>query len=93
MRKTKKAGLIFIFLLILYSLLRVIFYLSYFNKPDLSLADFGKAMYWGCRTDIAGLFYLNVFFFLYFFLFGELLFPKRQKIIAIGLLKHSFFGH
>ena len=86
MQKTRSAVLIFLFLLLIYSLLRMIFYFSYFEKSDLSWADFGRIIYWGCRMDIAGLFYLNSGFFVYYFIFKDLLYVKYQKRVTVLLL-------
>lgn len=86
MQKIKKATLVFLFLLLLYSLLRCIFYQLYFTKNDLSGTVLVRAFYWGCREDIGAVFYCNIIFFIYYFLLQDLLPIRQQKPVAVVLL-------
>jgi phosphoglycerol transferase MdoB-like AlkP superfamily enzyme len=86
MQKTRRAVLIFLYLLLLYSLLRLGFYLLYFSKDDFSGTELETAIYWGCRMDISGIFYLNLVFFIYYFLLQELLFARRRRLVTVTLL-------
>ena len=95
MRKTRKAVLIFLWLVLLYSFLRLVFFLLYFSKNDFSATEMATVIYWGCRMDISGIFYLNLGFFIYYFLLQDLLPARRKKagdrIITIRH-KPSFAG-
>src|ERR1700704_974451 len=86
MQKIKKAGFILIFLLLLYALLRLIFYQLYFSKNNMSWAELGTIIYWGWRIDISGIFYGNLVFFVYYFLLHGILFNRQQKLMAVVLL-------
>ncbi len=86
MQKTRKAVLIFLYLLLLYSLLRLAFYLLYFSKNDFSGTDLTTVIYWGCRMDISGIFYINLVFFIYYFLIQDLLSTSRKRLVAVSLL-------
>ena len=86
MQKTRKAVLIFLYLLLLYSLLRLVFYLLYFNKNDFSGTELATVIYWGWRMDISGIFYLNLGFFIYYFLIQDLLFTRRKRLVTVSLL-------
>src|SRR5258705_1473032 len=86
MQKTRKAVLIFLYLLLLYSLLRLVFYFLNFNKNDFSGTELATVIYWGWRMDISGIFYLNLGFFIYYFLIQDLLFTRRKRLVTVSLL-------
>jgi len=86
MQKIKKAVLIFIWLVLLYSLLRVIFYLLYFSKNEFSGTELANVIFWGFRMDITAIFYLNIVFYIYYFLLNDLLFIRWRTIVAVSLL-------
>ncbi len=86
MQKTRKAVLIFLWLLLLYSFLRLVFYLLYFSRYDFSGTELATVIYWGCRMDISGIFYLNLVFFIYYFLLQDLLSDKRRRLVTVSLL-------
>jgi phosphoglycerol transferase MdoB-like AlkP superfamily enzyme len=86
MQKIRKAGWIFLYLLLLYSLLRLVFFLLYFSKDDFSAMEITTVIYWGCRMDISGIFYLNLGFFIYYFLIQDLLFTRWRRLVTVSLL-------
>src|SRR5450631_3351076 len=86
MQKLRKSVLIVVFLLALYALLRLIFYKLYFISNNLPTAELESVFYWGLRTDITGIFYSNLVFFVYYFLFYDILFARKKKTIAVLLL-------
>lgn len=86
MQKAKKSLGIFISLLLLYFLLRVIFYELYFTHSGMSAAHLLNIFYWGLRMDISAVFYSNFIFFLYFFLVQDRLPVRLQKPLAVFFL-------
>jgi len=86
MEKIKRALYIFIFLLVLYSALRGIFYILYFAAGNISTAELATSIYWGWRIDIAAIFYANFIFFLFYFLLIDFLPARYQKLTAVLLL-------
>ena len=86
MQKTRKAVLVFLYLLFLYSFLRFVFYLLYFNKNDFSGTVLTTVFYWGCRMDISGIFYFNLGFFVYYFLIQDFLFARWRRPVTLTLL-------
>ncbi|HTL09108.1 MAG TPA: sulfatase-like hydrolase/transferase [Chitinophagaceae bacterium] len=78
MRKIKRLLAVFAYLLLLYLLLRCIFFLRYFHSNEFTGKNILLAYYWGLRIDISALFYINLPFILcYFFLFNWL--PALQR--------------
>jgi phosphoglycerol transferase MdoB-like AlkP superfamily enzyme len=86
MQKTRKAALIILWLLLLYSLLRLLFYLLYFSKNDFSGTELVTVIYWGCRMDVSGIFYLNLIFFIYYFLVQDLISARTGRQVTVLLL-------
>lgn len=86
MQKARKVILIFLWLVLLYSFLRLVFYLLYFTQNDFSATEVITVIYWGCRMDISGIFYLNLGFFIYYFLIQDFLFAGRRRLVAVLLL-------
>ena len=86
MQKTRKVILIFLWLVLLYSFLRMVFYLMYFSKNDFSPTEMVTMIYWGCRMDISGIFYLNLGFFIYYFLLEDLLPSGARRLVTVSLL-------
>jgi phosphoglycerol transferase MdoB-like AlkP superfamily enzyme len=85
-KKVRIACLLFVTLLVLYTLLRICFYYIYFSGQSKG-ADLAGIFYWGMRLDFTALFYCNLpfwiyFFFLHFWLPGTL----RTKIAVVLLL-------
>ncbi|MEP6727630.1 MAG: sulfatase-like hydrolase/transferase [Bacteroidota bacterium] len=86
MQKLKKSAFIFIFLLMLYALLRVAFYQLYFSKSNISWSNLKMAAYWGWRMDVGAIFYSNIVFFIYYFFLQDLVFKTKKKLAALLLL-------
>ena len=86
MQKIRHTGKLFIFLLLLYALLRLIFYRMYFSTAPLSHREIRLIFYWGLRIDFSSIFYANFIFFLYYFLLHNRVSAKWQKPLAVALL-------
>lgn len=86
MQKIKKAAGIIVFLLLLYSLLRLLFYQLYFSSGNISANELATIIYWGARIDFTAVFYTNFIFFLYYFLLHHLPVSRWQKRAALLLL-------
>src|SRR5688572_18259410 len=85
MQQVKIVLKLFLLLLVVYLLLRVSFGLVYFSKNDFSFSSLLRIFYWGMRMDIAGLFYINLPFLLYYFLINPFLPVKWQVRISVIL--------
>jgi len=85
MQKLKRAIKLVIFLLLLYTMLRLLFYQLYFSRSNMRFADLTNAFYWGFRMDISAIFYVNFVFFAYFFLIHDILVPRYRKLLAVVL--------
>ncbi len=86
MQKIKQSLAIFIFLLLVYLVLRLVFYQLYFSKAGITGKQLLTIFYWGCRMDIAAIFYTNLVFFVFYFLVQDLLPQRFQKPVAVLLL-------
>jgi len=86
MQKIRQSLAVFIFLLLLYMLLRLLFYQLYFSKTHIGGKQLLSIFYWGCRLDISALFYANALFFVYYFLLHDVLPLRIQKRLAVSLL-------
>jgi phosphoglycerol transferase MdoB-like AlkP superfamily enzyme len=85
MHKLKKAGALLFFLLLLYSFLRILFYLSYFRTTTVSGVDTLVAFYWGFRLDWTAVFYSNAVFFVFYFFVQDILARRWQKTVGMAL--------
>lgn len=86
MQKIRKAGLLIIFLLVLYSLLRLLFYAMYFSTDNIQWKECWLIFYWGLRMDFSGIFYANFIFLVYYFLLHQRLTAGWQKTVSVALL-------
>ncbi len=86
MQKIRKAAALIVFLLLLYALLRLLFYTMYFSQDSMLFKDRWLVLYWGLRIDFTGIFYANLVFFIYYFLLHSWLTAKWQKPVAVTLL-------
>lgn len=85
-KKVRIACLLFVTLLVLYTLLRICFYYIYFNGQSKG-ADLAGIFYWGMRLDFTALFYVNLPFWIYFFfLHNWLPVTIRSKIAMVLFL-------
>jgi phosphoglycerol transferase MdoB-like AlkP superfamily enzyme len=83
LNKIRRAGLLFLFLLLLYTLLRIGFYCIYF-WGETGGANLAAVFYWGMRLDFTALFFINLpFWFYYFFLYEWLPDPIRNRTAVI----------
>ena len=86
MQKIRKGASLIVFLLLLYALLRLLFYVTYFRADSMLLKDRLMVVYWGLRIDFSSIFYANLVFFIYYFLLHDWLTAKWQKPVAVTLL-------
>lgn len=86
MQKIKTAATITFFLLLLYGLLRLLFYQIYFSAENMPPHELVKVMYWGTRMDFTAVFYANLLFFLYYFLLYDFLPDRWQQPAGLLLL-------
>ena len=86
MQKIRKAGKLIIFLLVLYTLLRLLFYAMYFSADNLQWKERWLIFYWGLRMDFSGIFYANFIFLVYYFLLHQRLAAGWQKPVSVALL-------
>lgn len=81
MQRVKIVLRLFFLLLVIYLLLRITFGLIYLGFGT----DSVKIFYWGLRMDIAALFYINIPFFIYYFLADPFLSAVWQRRITLFL--------
>ncbi|MDE3248430.1 MAG: sulfatase-like hydrolase/transferase [Bacteroidota bacterium] len=104
MQKLKNAGRLVAFLLLLYSFLRILFYLSFFKTEKLAVTDILSVFYWGVRMDLAAIFYSNAVFFIFYFFLQQLFSKRWQKragmvlfllcnlpMIAVNIIDLAYF--
>src|SRR5215831_2536104 len=72
-------------LLLIYSLLRLVFYFVNFGNLAEGISGW-KAFYWGLRMDFAILFYVNLPFFLFFIFIADSLKPKTAAVTSFILI-------
>jgi phosphoglycerol transferase MdoB-like AlkP superfamily enzyme len=87
MQHIKTVLKLFLLLLLIYSLLRITFALVYFRLSDYSFTEILTIFYWGIRMDIAALFYINIIFFIYYFLIGP-----RFSVFLFSLINLPFIA-
>jgi arylsulfatase A-like enzyme len=86
MQKLRNSILIFLFLLLLYSLLRLLFYQLYFLDTGISWQELASIAYWGMRLDASAIFYSNVIFFICYFLLHDVFSGGWKKQAFLLLL-------
>jgi len=86
MRKIKRLLAVFAYLLLLYLLLRLMFFTLYFHRADFAGNALPLAFYWGLRIDISALFYANLLFAICYFLLFNWLPALQRKRCAVWLL-------
>lgn len=85
MKKIRFAILYLAWLILVYLLIRVIFYFLYY-RHGLAGTSLSKAFLWGCRLDFSILFFLNLPF-LFFYFFAAPFVPTRvSRVISYILL-------
>jgi phosphoglycerol transferase MdoB-like AlkP superfamily enzyme len=84
-KRIRIACLLFVILLVLYTLLRLGFYFTYFGGQSNS-ANLAGVFYWGMRLDFTGLFYINLPFWIYYFFLHYWLPETFRTKIAVALL-------
>jgi phosphoglycerol transferase MdoB-like AlkP superfamily enzyme len=85
MDRIKRVVAMLLLLLGIYSLLRMAFYLFYFEGNDLSFTTLCAMFYWGMRIDFAILFYLNLPFVAWY-LFIDGFVPRLWQRVAMLVL-------
>ena len=86
MEKIRKSLLIVIFLMLLYALLRILFYQMHFSKTGIAGKQLLTVFYWGWRMDITGIFYANALFFLYYFLVHDFIPRRLRQALSVAFL-------
>lgn len=83
MNKIKGAVLIMLFLLLLYALIRILFYLFFYSHLGMSTMVLGRVLYWGMRIDFSSLFYINIPFLVYYLFISEMI--AKRCAVQVGL--------
>src|SRR4030095_10320302 len=86
MKKLKTALRILGFLLLLYSALRIIFYLRYFRHESISAGQLLTSFLYGIRMDLTIVFFLNLVFWIYYFWIEPILKPKVATVTGLIIL-------
>jgi len=84
-QRIRIACLLFVTLLVLYTLLRIGFYFVYFRGQSNGVSLAG-IFYWGMRLDFTALFYINLPFWVYYFFLHYWLPVTLRTKIAVVLL-------
>src|SRR5262245_30737759 len=85
MRRIKPVLQLLLLLVVLYTLLRIWFWLAYFPK-ELSLSDGLKVFYWGLRLDLVAIIFVNVPLWLYLLFLDPFISNKETSArILLGL--------
>jgi phosphoglycerol transferase MdoB-like AlkP superfamily enzyme len=89
MQRVKIVLRLIILLLAVYFLLRIVFGFTYFRMGEFSFSQHLRLFYWGTRLDFAGLFYINIPFFIFYFFLVPFLPPgwqTRSSVILFSLI-------
>jgi len=82
-------------LLLVYTLLRVVFFCTYFIDEQWNSTTLFHIFYWGLRMDIAALFYLNILFLVYWLLvqpFWRSVMATRVAVILFHVINLPFLA-